>query len=81
MAGISSKVLAGVVLSAGVLAGAGAPAVAQEFPARPVRLVVGFVPGGGADADEGATLHCGLRWMVANSCLVSSITSGPISIA
>ncbi len=25
------------------------PASAQEFPARPLRLIVGFVPGGGAD--------------------------------
>ena len=27
----------------------GAPALAQAFPARPIRLVVGFPPGGGSD--------------------------------
>lgn len=38
------------ILLAGVLAaGAGAPAWAQDYPVRPVKLIVGFVPGGGPD--------------------------------
>ena len=33
-----------------LLAGLAGGAMAQSYPARPVTLVVGFPPGGGADA-------------------------------
>jgi tripartite-type tricarboxylate transporter receptor subunit TctC len=41
-----------LLLSAAALAAAafGAPAQAQDYPSRPVTLVVGYPPGGGADA-------------------------------
>ena len=43
------KASAGLVLAAMVLASAAGPAPAQSWPARPVRLLVGFTPGGGVD--------------------------------
>jgi tripartite-type tricarboxylate transporter receptor subunit TctC len=38
-----------ILAAVAALAAAGAPALAQEWPARTVRVVVGFGPGGGAD--------------------------------
>ena len=45
----SARAAAMAALVAAMACIASAPAQAQEFPARPLRLVVGFVPGGGAD--------------------------------
>jgi len=38
------------VLAAAALAGVLSPAMAQDYPARPVRMLVGFSAGGGVDA-------------------------------
>jgi tripartite-type tricarboxylate transporter receptor subunit TctC len=38
-----------ITIAAAVLAGAGSPAVAQSYPGRPIRLIVAYPPGGGAD--------------------------------
>ena len=42
----STRAAATAALVAAMACIASAPAPAQEFPARPLRLVVGFVPGG-----------------------------------
>ena len=39
----------GVLLSGGCLMAAGGTACAQEFPAKPIRVIVGFAPGGSND--------------------------------
>lgn len=41
--------LALITMAAAFLAGAVGPAVAQAYPARPIRLIVAYPPGGGAD--------------------------------
>jgi tripartite-type tricarboxylate transporter receptor subunit TctC len=43
------RTLTAVVAAAVALAGLCAPARAQDWPQRPIRIVVGFGPGGGAD--------------------------------
>src|SRR5688500_20381465 len=35
---------------AAMVAGAAAPAFAQSYPTKPIRMLVGFEPGGGVDA-------------------------------
>ena len=45
---IQSSFRAAALLCCAALA-AGAPVAAQEFPVRPVRMLVGFAPGGGTD--------------------------------
>jgi len=47
------KASAGLVLAAMVLASAAGPAPAQSWPARPVRLLVGFTPGAGSTSTPG----------------------------
>ncbi|MGB6567613.1 MAG: tripartite tricarboxylate transporter substrate-binding protein, partial [Xanthobacteraceae bacterium] len=44
------KIWSGVLLAAPLLCSLCAAAVAQDYPTRPVRIVVGFPPGGGVDA-------------------------------
>src|ERR1044071_5916034 len=38
-----------IAIGAGVLAGLAGPASAQAYPTRPIRLIVCYPPGGGAD--------------------------------
>lgn len=45
-----AKVLSASLLIVSVLCAISVPASAQDYPARPVRVVVGFPPGGGVDA-------------------------------
>ena len=44
-----NKTLAGVLAVLGILSIIAAPAAAQPYPARPIRLIVPFPPGGGVD--------------------------------
>lgn len=46
----SAKVWSGFLLAVPLLCALCIPAAAQNYPARPVRIVVGFPPGGGVDA-------------------------------
>lgn len=40
----------GALLSASALLATGSPALAQNYPSKPIRIIVGFAAGGGADA-------------------------------
>ena len=43
------KTILGAVIGLGIMAGAASVAIAQEFPNRPIRVVVPYPPGGGTD--------------------------------
>jgi len=45
----SMKSWCGLALSIAMLAGAGSPALAQDYPSKPIRILVGFAAGGGTD--------------------------------
>lgn len=47
---ISNKLWSGVLAVAALACAFCVPAVAQDYPTRPVRVIVGFPPGGGVDA-------------------------------
>src|SRR5688572_5873014 len=65
-------------LAACALAGAVAPAVATDYPARPVRIIVALPPGGSPDL-VARTIANGLNWP--QSIVVENRTSGGRNLA
>jgi len=45
----AGRLSAGLIAALGCVALTSVPATAQTYPARPIRIVVGFPPGGGID--------------------------------
>ena len=78
-----------LILLSLLLAGLAGGAMAQSYPTRPVTLVVGFPPGGGADAwlqwrdgrwdaDEGYEGTIGFEWdRIALHRMLNKIISAP----
>lgn len=65
------RALLGTGLATGLATGLGAPAFAQSFPTRPIRLVVSFPPGGSGDA-VGRVAATGLAQSLGQSVIVDN---------
>ena len=50
MNSVIGKLLGPVLTAIGLAGGVGAPAIAQDYPNKPVRILIPYTPGGGADA-------------------------------